>query len=282
MSSFASIDGLVECCDPPFANHGASAKLATRIDLRQGDTASHIALERNQMRQIALESTFKVMEREIKHLWEGINVVVQACDACCRLTGECENCARPLFSILHIGGNSRNLLGKGEAKSVLRNISERRANEWGLIVAVSCFDAWLEDTVNRIHGAYPQLKSLANKRNYRFNTPSFSRQFFSKDQAAIGLQFPPADALIERYIELKETRNLFIHKGGRISSRFKADFRTSYSEGQKINLDLGNTRRSLATILELAVVVRKQLRRELKKLAKVAHGQPAKVAADPK
>lgn len=217
------------------------------------------------MNSSALEATYKDMERKLKHLWEAISITVQACDYCRKKLKSGENNQPIGFRVPHIRSSSTKVLARSDSFNWLMNVSRHDAYVWCLIVAVSQFDAWIEDVVNRLHEAHEDLRSAAKRRRYRSDTPSFSRAFFADDQAALGLSFGSHAGLLDDFIKVKETRNLLVHQAGRVTQRYIDTCDPAAVKNKKINLDAAYVQAALATTLEMATQVRRQLRRLVRK-----------------
>jgi hypothetical protein len=201
------------------------------------------------------------MEQQLKHLWESISIVRQSCNLI-RASDLTLHCS---FSVRNIRGGASKALNRNDVLNSLHHIAESRSLEWCLIVAVSCFDGWLEGVVNRIHAKYDKLAPIARSWGYRSARPSFDKAFFTEDKAALNLQFDPKDTLIAKFDRAKRTRNLFVHQNGKVTQEYSMSFTPLCRVGKKLNLSPEQARESLEAILDLAYEVRKQLRRQLKK-----------------
>lgn len=98
-----------------------------------------------------------------------------------------------------------------------------------------------------------------------FRRPSFSTGFFVRDQGGIGLMFAPKEPLITAFVKVKETRNLLVHKDGRVSKRFHHDIDQSVPVGRTLPIDAEYLRTSIRTTLELGREIRRQLRGQIRR-----------------
>jgi hypothetical protein len=217
----------------------------------------------------ALEATYKELERQLKHLWETISVVTQACEACFDLVKTGGAVLQP-FRIKHIKGGGTAPMGRDDILIWLRTTSASNAYEWGLIVAITRMDAWLECLVTRLHAAHCDLLRAAIDNNFNFKRPSFNKEFLLKDQAGIGLDFDANTSLALDYVAIKETRNLLVHNNGRVTKRFFNTVDKSVAVGARLTVDAEYLRTSIATMLKLATDIRRQLRRHIKKRRRLA------------
>lgn len=221
------------------------------------------------MNATTCEATHKRMEQRLKHLWESINVIFQACEQChAQLRDRCPS--KSPFRIARINDGAKGPMGRTACLTWLDQTPKSSLHEWGLIVAISVFDAWLEDTVSDFHRSDVGTKTEARNRGYNCDRPSFSTGFFVRDQGGIGLSFAPTDPLIAEFVKIKETRNLLVHKDGRVSKRFHKDIDQSVAVGRKVAIDLEYLRTSMATTLELGREIRRQLRKVIKAKARAA------------
>lgn len=210
-----------------------------------------------------IQNSYENVERLILRLWENVNVIEDACTISLQEVRK-RNISNA-FQFQNIRAPTFKPMTRMEELNSLKDIRGSHVWTWCLIVAISQFDAWIEDTVRHIHDARPHLRGEACLRGYRSTTPSFNLDFFKKDQSAIGIKFPKDASVVGEFVKWKEARNCLIHKGGRITERYAKCCNPKPKIGTKLILNDTQAREALAVILKLVNDIQQQLRKIYKR-----------------
>jgi len=214
-----------------------------------------------------VERLFNAFDRDIKRLWEVANAASHSLGI-----------VRPVATATrfpNLRSAAPKLMSAAEVLDSAKHMHENLLWEWSLIIAITLFDSWLQDTVAAVHARFPAVKPA---KDYKPDRPHFNIQFFDEDLSRIGFNFSGTRKLqikskvhniaddLFAFLGWKEARNCLVHGNKKATQQCAAYGR--FADGKRVALKSEHAREALRDVVAFADSIQKQLRRRIKVLKK--------------